>query len=65
MGQGTFSIWWNKTYQVAHVAALDTVGMQTVLDLRSRYGRPPKEFTSPQRYLDLGHYERVQNLETQ
>jgi len=40
-------------------AALDVEGIRTVLAIRSRYGRPPKELTDPVRYYDLSYYERA------
>ncbi len=40
-------------------AELDIEGMQTVLDLRSSYARPPMPLTDPRRYLDLQYYERA------
>ena len=46
------------------LAALDPAGMQTVLDLRSRYARPAKPLTSPEPYLDLRYYERARNTGT-
>jgi len=42
-------------------AALDAAGMQTVLDLRSRYARPAKPLASAERYLDLSYYWRAQS----
>jgi len=44
------------------MAALDVAGMQTVLDLRSRYARPAKVLAGPEPYLQLGHYRRVANV---
>lgn len=40
-------------------AAIDVDGIQTVLELRSEYGRPPKPLTDPTRYYDLSYYERA------
>lgn len=39
--------------------ALDIKGMETVLGLRSEYGRPQKRLTDPSRYYDLSYYERA------
>jgi ABC-type nitrate/sulfonate/bicarbonate transport system substrate-binding protein len=40
-------------------AAIDLDGVRTVLDLRSRYGRPPRRLDDPARYLDLTWHERA------
>lgn len=40
-------------------AALDLDGARTVLKLRSEYGRPRKELTDPNRYVDLSYYDRA------
>ena len=44
------------------MAALDVAGMQTVLDLRSRYARPAKVLAGPEPYLYLRYYQRVESL---
>ena len=38
-------------------------GMATVLALRSRYGRPQREFTDIDKYLDLSFYDEVMRSE--
>lgn len=40
-------------------AALDRAGIETVLALRSEYGRPQKSLTDPDAYLDLDFYEEA------
>jgi len=40
-------------------AALDLEGARTVLKLRSEYGRPQKELTDPERYIDLSYYAQA------
>jgi ABC-type nitrate/sulfonate/bicarbonate transport system substrate-binding protein len=37
-------------------AKLDRAGMETVLRLRSEFGRPQKELTDPMRYVDESYY---------
>lgn len=39
--------------------ALDIDGIRTVLQLRTRYGAPPKTLTDPMRYVDLSYYEKA------
>jgi hypothetical protein len=36
---------------------IDPVGLNCVLDLRSRYGRPPRLLNDPARYCDLSYGE--------
>jgi len=38
---------------------ISTAGVQTVLELRSRYGQPHKQLDDPFKYLDLSCYEAV------
>jgi hypothetical protein len=38
-------------------AALDIRGIETVLNLRSEYGRPAKNLTDPRKYDDLRYYQ--------
>jgi ABC-type nitrate/sulfonate/bicarbonate transport system substrate-binding protein len=40
-------------------AAIDLKGVRTVLELRSRYGQPPKLLTQPLRYIHLFYYRRA------
>jgi hypothetical protein len=37
-------------------AALDSEGIRTVLELRSRYGEPKKQLIDPAKYLDATYY---------
>ena len=39
--------------------ALDTAGIRTVLELRSKYGTPKKTLTDPAKYIDLTYYEKA------
>ncbi len=34
-------------------------GMKTVLQLRSKFGRPPRQLNDVEKYLDLSHYQAV------
>jgi hypothetical protein len=34
-------------------------GLQTVLELRSKYGEPPKKLSDPNKYLDLTYYSKA------
>lgn len=43
-------------------AAFDSEGIETVLNLRSRYGSGATPLTSPHRYLDLSHLHGVRRL---
>ena len=43
----------------ARHAALDKPGVQQVLELRSRYGRPPKTLDQPAKYYDESYYEEA------
>ena len=45
-------------------AVLDEAGMQTVLDLRSRYVQPTKRLASAEPYVDLRYYERARTSES-
>ena len=38
-------------------AALDIKGIETVLSLRSEYGRPAKNLGDPRKYDDLSYYQ--------
>lgn len=40
-------------------AAIDRAGIETVLALRSEYGKPKKSLTDPDAYLDLSYYEEA------
>ena len=44
-------------------AELDSTGIETVLDLRSRYGGAATALTDPHRYLDLSYLHRVRRLD--
>ena len=39
--------------------ALDTNGIRTVLQLRSKYGMPRKTLTDPAKYVELSYYEKA------
>lgn len=41
------------------MAALDMAGVDTVLELRSKYGTPQKALTEPMKYIDLGYYDEA------
>lgn len=43
-------------------AELDAAGIATVLGLRSRYARPPKELADPAPYLDPSFLQRVRSV---
>jgi hypothetical protein len=38
-------------------AVLDMVAVQTVIDLRNRFGEPRKELAGPAPYVDLSYYQ--------
>ncbi|HEX2547496.1 MAG TPA: ABC transporter substrate-binding protein [Ramlibacter sp.] len=40
-------------------AAMDLRGVQAVLDLRAKYGKPPKALGRPESYYDARYYERA------
>ncbi len=40
-------------------AAISLAGVETVLKLRSEFGRPQKNLTEPARYLDLSYYRKA------
>lgn len=40
-------------------AKLDIAGIETVLELRSQYGRPQKTLTDPHKYTDLAWYNKA------
>jgi ABC-type nitrate/sulfonate/bicarbonate transport system substrate-binding protein len=44
---------------LARDAALDIEGIRTVLRLRSKFGTPQRELGSPEKYIDLGYYEKA------
>jgi ABC-type nitrate/sulfonate/bicarbonate transport system substrate-binding protein len=39
--------------------ALDLPGIRTVLELRTKYGTPPKTLTDPEKYVDVTYYEKA------
>lgn len=39
--------------------ALNMDGIRTVLQLRSKFGMPPKTLTDPMKYVDLSYYEKA------
>ena len=39
--------------------ALDPAGLRTVLELRSKYGTPPKTLADPMKYVDLSYYDKA------
>ena len=43
----------------ARRAQFDFPGIQTVLALRSEYGKPHKELTDPKKYIDLSYYAKA------
>ena len=41
--------------------AISVEGVKSVLELRSRYGRPRKQLDDPFKYLDLSYYKEIMN----
>ncbi len=57
LAEASYGILLNPTRGFARDAGIDLAGVQTVLRLRSEYGRPQKTLDDPGKYLDLSYYE--------
>lgn len=44
---------------IARDLAVDTAGLRTVLELRSKYGKPQKLLVDPAKYIDLSYHDKA------
>lgn len=44
---------------LAKDAAVDLVGLKTVIELRDQYGEPKKKMGPPEKYMDLSYYKKA------
>ncbi|MGB9295261.1 MAG: ABC transporter substrate-binding protein [Pseudolabrys sp.] len=60
LASSTYDILLDRNAGFEPKAALDIKGIETVLKLRSQYGRPEKNLTDPRKYNDLRYYQAAQ-----
>lgn len=59
LGRRSYDLLLAEKGGITRDVALDLDGIRTVLQLRSKYGAPPKTLSDPIKYVDLSYYEKA------